>query len=410
MNAPGNQLLAWLPFLAAYVLAPFAVLAGRLAGQPELFRPFGPQGLALWLALAGLALMVCLGRDILARTRQAKPAWPGLVLSLLLAAGVLAGLRLFGPTLAQAETLAPLLDELRLPALALFAAAWVWSFGAPSREALARLGGGLGALVLLDFLLTAIVARQVVLGGGYLLGGGLAGTDTLALLLCVALSATLDRPGAEEPGHRPAMLARWLILAGIMATFSRSGLAAAGIMTLILERGPLQERLALACACALGVWMSLALPLAHTVGGGEELGLSWHLTATMEALRQAPQAWLQGLPLDEPVALALPDLGGLDWDPESAGLAVSVFQIPSSWLRLLAAWGAGGPVLVLTAMLACALHGRRRFGFGLLCAALVSAALTPALHTPATAGVLALACALAWRDVPARPKPSPNAG
>ncbi|MBA4357606.1 MAG: hypothetical protein C0405_07770, partial [Desulfovibrio sp.] len=396
MTAPGNQILAWLPLFAAYVLMPFAVLAGRLSGRPEVFRPFGPSGLAPWLALAGLALVVCLGRDVFARTRLAKPAWPGLVLALALAAAVLALLRLFGPALAQAETLAPLLDELRLPALALFAAAWAWSFGTPPRAALARLGGGLGALVLLDFLLTAILARQVVLGGGYLLGGGPAGADTLAFLLCLALSATLDRaddrPEAESTGHRRSGLARWLILAGIFATFSRSGLAAAGVIFLFLERGPLQERLALACACVLGIWMSLALPLARTIGGGEELGLAWHLTATLEALGQAPRAWLLGLPLGEPVALALPDLGGLEWDPESAGLAVSVFEIPSSWLRLLAAWGAGGPILVLACVLACALRGRRRFGFGLLAATLVSAALTPALHTPATAGALALAC------------------
>ncbi|MDO9082601.1 MAG: hypothetical protein Q7U56_04905, partial [Humidesulfovibrio sp.] len=222
MTAPGNQILAWLPLFAAYVLMPFAVLAGRLSGRPEVFRPFGPSGLAPWLALAGLALVVCLGRDVFARTRLAKPAWPGLVLALALAAAVLALLRLFGPALAQAETLAPLLDELRLPALALFAAAWAWSFGTPPRAALARLGGGLGALVLLDFLLTAILARQVVLGGGYLLGGGPAGADTLAFLLCLALSATLDRaddrpkaddrPEAESTGHRRSGLARWLIL------------------------------------------------------------------------------------------------------------------------------------------------------------------------------------------------------
>jgi hypothetical protein len=105
------------------------------------------------------------------------------------------------------------------------------------------------------------------------------------------------------------------------------------------------------------------------------------------------------------MALAMPDTGGLDWDPEAAGLAVSVFDIPSSWLRLLAGWGAGAPILALAGMLACALHGRRRFGFGLLLASLVLAALTPALHTPATAGVLALACVCAWQS-PSEPTPA----
>jgi hypothetical protein len=242
-----------------------------------------------------------------------------------------------------------------------------------------------------------------VLGGGFLLGGGQAASDTMAFLLLIALCATLDRPEAASPAlpaPRSSGVARWLILAGIFATFSRPGLLATGCLCLFLERGPLQERLALACACILGIWMSLALPLATTLGGGEDLGLSWHLTAVLEALKQEPRAWLMGLPLNEPIALAMPDVGGLDWAPESAGLPISAFDVPSSWLRLLAGWGVGAPVLVVAGVLACALHGRRRFGFGLLAATLLMAALTPALHIPATAGALALACACAWRSPP----------
>ena len=434
MSRTGSPFLARLPLLAVYALMPLAVLAGRLAGRPEIAQHFGPKGLTLWLALAGLALVVCLGRDLTARTRQPRSAWTGLVLAAAMAGGVFLLLRLLGPVLRQAQTLAPLLDELRLPALVLFACVWAWSFGAPRREDLARLGGVLGAILLLDFLLTAIMARQLVLGGGFLLGGGQAASDTLAFLLCLALSATLDPPDASpeaaakaRPGTGPVIapqlnLSRWLILAGIFASFSRAGLAAAALMVLFLERGPMQERLALFCAGVLGIWMSLALPLARTLGmppgismgSGEELSLTWHLTALLEAFRVQPGAWLLGLPLGEPMALAMPDTSGLDWDPEAAGLAVSVFDIPSSWLRLLAGWGAGGPGLVLAGMLACALHGRRRFGFGLLLATLVLAALTPALHTPATAGVLALACLCAWQTTPrtapeARPVPAPGA-
>ena len=417
MTTPGNRFLARLPLFAAFALMPLAVLAGRLAGRSEAFRAYGPQGLALWLSLAGLALAVCLGRSVRAETRQHRPAWPGLALAAVLGAAVLAELRYLSPALSQAQNLAPLLDELHLPALALFAAAWVWSFGAPPREDLARLGGGLGALVLLDFLLTAIMARQVVLGGGLLLGGGQAGADTLAFLLCLALAAALDRAEAHQ-----LRLSRWLILAGLLATFSRAGLAAAGLILLVLERGPLRERLALACACVLAIWMSLALPLSRPLTGSDELDLAWHLSATLEALTQNPGAWLTGLPLSEPMALALPDaqdLGGLDWDPESSGLPISVYDIPSSGLRLLAAWGAPGPLLVLAALLACALRsarrGRRRFGLGLLIATLPAAALTPVLHTPATAGALALACALAWADTSAEtpgqgPERPPAAG
>ncbi|MDQ7835654.1 MAG: hypothetical protein RDU24_09760 [Humidesulfovibrio sp.] len=428
MTSAGDRFLARLPLLAVYVLMPLAVLAGRVAERPEFSQRFGPQGLTPWLVLAGLALVVSLGRDIHARRPLSRASWLGLGLAVLMAVAVHLGLRLFGPVLSQAQDLAPLLDELRLPALVLFAAAWTFCFGAPRRETLVHLGGALGALLALDFLVTAIMARQVVLGGGFLLGGGQAASDTMAFLLLIALCATLDLPEAHSPeaaganlsglpvstgsavsATSPWGLSRWLVLAGLFVTFSRPGLLAAGGVVLLLERGPLQERLALACACILGIWMSMALPLASTLGGGEDLGLSWYLTAVVEALKQEPGAWLVGLPLNEPVALAMPDVGGLDWAPEAAGLPVSAFDIPSSWLRLLAGWGLGGPLLAAAGMLACALHGRRRFGFGLLLATLLAAALTPALHTPASAGALALAFACAWRSPP-EPAPTPVPG
>lgn len=409
MTVAPDRLLAWLPLLAAYALAPLMVLAGRLSGLAERLEPFGPRGMALWLALAGVALLASLVRGALQRRAEARTAWPGLALGLALGLLLFALWRWLAAQFALPDmsALAPLLDELRLPALALFAAAWTWSFGAPSRTGLARLGAGLGGLALLDFLLTAIMARQVVLGGGLLLGLGPAMSDILGLLLCIALAATLDPPaGKDGGGEAPARprLARWLILAGLFATFSRPGLAAAAAMLLLLDRGPLGERLGLALGCALGVWMSLTLPLAGGAAHDEGLGLAWHLQATLDALGQRPHGWLTGLPLNEPVALAMPDLfqgnmTGEEW-VEAEGLPVAIFEVPSSWLRLAAAWGLWGPLAVLAAALACALRRRRRFGFGLLAALLVSAALTPSLHTPATASALALAFALAWKDAP----------
>lgn len=405
MTGRRASLLAPLPYFAAFVAAPFAVLAGKLAGKSEVFRSFGPQGLTLWLLLAGLAVLASLVQTGRARARQERPLWPVPLsaLALGLAAWLLA--RLLLQTVAQAPDLAPLLDELRLPALILFAGLWAFSFGAPGRGPLAQAGALLGALVVLDFLLTAIMARSLVLGGGYLFGEAPGTADTLATLLCLALTATLDdRP---EPGS--PRLARWLILAGILSTFSRPGLAAGGLICLLLDRGPLRERLALSGACALGVWMSLTLPLPRLIGG-EDLGLGWHLAATMEALGQEPRALFLGLPLDTPMALAMPDFQGLIWDAETEGLPVSVFQIPSSALRLLAAWGLGAPLAALAAAAFCALRGRTRFGLGLCAVLILCGTLTPALHVPATAAALALALAsAAQRETPEEPLASARA-
>ncbi len=403
MNLRPATFLSPLPFFAAFVAAPFAILAGKLTDRAEVFLPFGLGGLSPWLALSGLALAASLFTAAQQRAQQERKRWPVAALGLILALAAWALFLLLPPVLDEALDLAPLLAELHLPALALFALLWAASFGAPERGALASAGAALGALTVLDFLLTAIMARSLVLGGGYLFGGAPGTADLLAFLLCLALAATLDdeaRPGQPR-------LARWLILAGLLATFSRPGLMAGGLMCLALERGPLRQRLALALAFGLAAWMTLALPLPSmpSMEEGDELGLGlgWHLAATMEALAQEPWGYLTGLNLDVPLALAMPDFQGLLWDDESQGLPVSVFDIPSSGLRLLAAWGVGGPLVVLAAAGYCALRGGRRFGLGLLTALIVCAALTPVLHTPATTAALALALVAAAKPRDAKP-------
>jgi hypothetical protein len=263
----------------------------------------------------------------------------------------------------------------------------------------------------LDFLLTAIMARSLVLGGGFLLGSASAsggGQDTLAFLLCLALCATLDKTDDDAPvrgeADSPSHLARWLILAGLFASFSRPALGAAAGIILLLDSAPFRERLALACSFALAVWISMVLPLPHLMGSGrEELSLGWYFSATLEALGQTPQAPFLGLPLGDPLALAITeDLPGLEWDPEAMGLPVYIFEIPSSGLRLLAAWGAGGPIVLLAGVLLCALRGRSRFGFGLVLLTLVCGALTPVLHAPATAVGLCLTLLAAASGVPSK--------
>jgi len=404
-----SPLLAALPLYAAFFAAPLAVLAAKLAGHPEALVQLGPRGLGLWLGLAGLAgLAALLGPNHAGPDPGWTPAaprrrlWPRLAAGLGLAALAAVLARLLGPALAQAGALAPLLEELRLPALLAFAGLWAWNFGAPAPAALTRLGAALGAMTLLDFLLTAILARRLVLGGGYLFGeaGGMA--DILAFLLCLAYCATLAPPD-DDAAASGGQVARWLILAGLLATFSRAGLAAAGLVCLCHDSAPWRERLGLAAACALGVWMSLTLPLPRIPGPGEDLGLAWYWAATSEALRQDPRAFFIGLPLDTPMALAMPDVQGQDWPLESDGLPVSVFEVPVSVLRLAAAWGLLAPLALLAGAGWCAWRGRTRYGQGLLTTLIVCAGLTPVLHVPAAAVAAALALFAAARP-PRRPE------
>jgi hypothetical protein len=382
--------------------APLAVLAAKLAGHPEALESLGPYGLGLWLGLAGLAALVGLGDRPRDWTPDAPPRrlWPSIAVAAGLALACVALLKIFGPALAQAEDLAPLLDELRLPALIGFAALWAWNFGAATPAAIARLGAGLGAMTLLDFLLTAILARRLVLGGGFLFGEDGGTADILAFLLCIAYCASLVATGGESEGQATdaqteGRLARWLILAGLLATFSRAGLAAAGVICLFHDPAPWRDRLGLAAALGLALWMSLSLPLPRIPSPGDDLGLSWYWAATAEALRQDPMALVRGLPLDSPMALAMPDIQGADLFQEADGLPVSVFDIPVSFLRLLAAGGALAPMAVLGAAVFFAWRSRSRFGFGLVSAIVIYACLTPVLHVPATAVAAALALAAA---------------
>ncbi len=406
MTGRKSPLLAALPLYAAFFAAPLAVLAAKLAGHPEALGQCGPRGRGRWLALAGLAALAGLFAPDSGLADQGwTPAaprrrlWPRLAAGLGLAALAFVLLRLFGPALAPADGLAPLLEELKLPALLVFAGLWAWNFGPPAPASLARLGAVLGAMTLLDFLLTAIMARRLVLGGGFLFGeaGGMA--DILAFLLCLAYCATLEpQPdNGGEAGASGGQVARWLILAGLLATFSRAGLAAAGLVCLCYDSAPWRERLGLAAACALGVWMSLTLPLPRIPGPGEDLGLAWYWTATGEALRQDPRALLLGLPLDTPMALAMPDVQGQEWPLETDGLPVSVFEVPVSVLRLAAAWGLLAPLALLAGAGWCAWRGRSRFGQGLLTVLVVCAGLTPVLHVPAATVAAALALFAAAR-------------
>jgi hypothetical protein len=399
-NRPAS-FFAPLPYFVAFVTAPLAILAGKLTDKNALFHGYGPEGLTPWLALSALAVLASLWTSGIARSKKDRPLWPvfATTLGLTILAWIL--VRVLVLTLPQAQDYAPLLDEFRLPALVVFAALWIGSFGVPERGSLARAGAALGALMVLDFLLTAIMARSLVPGGGYLFGGAPGIADALAFLLCIALCATLD--DAPVPGV--PRLARWLILAGLLASASRAGLASGALLCLFFERGPLRGRLTLALTMALAIWVSLILPLQHTAAG-EELGLDWYYSATVEAMTQEPRALLTGLQLDSPVALAMPEFQGLVWDSESEGLPVSVYQFPSSLLRLFAGWGIAGPLLVLGAALFCALRGRRRFGFGLLAVLALCASLAPVLHIPATAAALALALLSSAR----RPEATANSG
>jgi hypothetical protein len=223
--------------------------------------------------------------------------------------------------------------------------------------------------------------------------------DLLAGLLLVCLCASL-KPGPLDNGlHEPdqgAPLYRALILAGLLATLSRTGLFAAAWIYLCFGRGGRILRTSVFLACFAALALTFRLPL--TPSDLARYVDYWLWAKSMNLFAQAPSTLIAGLPLDRALPFAFPPEMVPIWERVTNSPALfgaHLNQVPSFWLRFTLGWGAILPAACLTGMFVLVFRRLTRMGAGLAAALFVQGMSTPLFYEPSTGAVAWLALFLA---------------
>lgn len=390
MPGTGQSWLAVVPLVMAYVTYPLFMTVARQA-EWALPRNWIDGFWLLW----GLVCMFV----VLARSHGGpRFSHSRTLLTLLLA---LALLLRFGPIWFQeGPELAAWLMELKPFYYLALAGLAIAAGGTPASKHFLRAAAALAVLILLDLSLSSLAAKAVVRPQG----SGEINYD--AALMLVGLCMGLDQ-------RAPALKA--LVLAGILASMSRTTLLATGLVVLACWPGlSFPRRLVLSVALLAGIVLAFSLR-GLSMDGLSELDRYWMWSAGVDLLRDQPMQALAGfapgrpLPVDVPAAL---------WElwrdqaRETGAPGVHAYNFHSFWLRLAVSWGVAATLAVLALCLAMLRRSPQARGLGLL---LLVQGLTMGLfYLSNVAPVLLLALAgscrsgpvLAWSDGTGFPAPA----
>lgn len=390
--------LAAVPLAVACAAVPLGSLLARFAGPGPEVSAFLP-----WLLLAALGTV----RAILFR-RSGERLRPRFFLELAMFAALawLMATR-HREILFQLSRLADLAPELA-PAIML-GFCWLWSitYGLPDRADFQRYGAILGALCLADLAVEGFIYRAAPpvrwIGDADLLAG------LLLVCLCAGLKPGLPEGGRYEPDQGRAVY-RALILAGIMATLSRTGLFGAGWIYLCFGRGRRPLRAAVALACFLLLGSTFLLP--PTPGDLARYVDYWLWAKSLSLFAADPLVLLTGLPASAPLPFTFPPEMVPVWERVTGAPALFgayLAQIPSFWLRGVLAWGAIPPGAFLAGLFVLIFRRLTRMGAGLVASLFVQGVSTPLLYDPSTGAVAGLALLLALSAPQSGPEPVPVA-
>lgn len=385
--------LAALPLAAAYLAVPLATALVRRMGPEPAVSPFLP-----WLLLAGLGTVWAMlfrrsGVRVKKRFVFEVFAFLALAVMLYLRQDVF---------LMQIELALPLIVE-AAPAWVLgFCLMWAMTFGVPDRAAFQRYGAALGLLCIAD-LTAGIVLQQAATAQRWL-----GDPDVLAGLLLVALCAGL-RPGendggAAEPDQgRPSW--RAMILLGLAACLSRTGLFGAAWIYLFFGRGSRTARVLTALALFLLMAATFLAPLSRP--GGMHYLDYWLWAKSVELFFREPGLLFTGVHFGLALPFAIPQELAPIWErltgsPEQLG--VQLAQIGPFWLRFILGWGALVPLAGLAGLFGLLFRRMTRMGAGLAAVLFAMGISTPLFHDPGLGVSLGLAFILAL----SAPKPRPE--
>ncbi|MFO7596256.1 MAG: O-antigen ligase [Desulfocurvibacter africanus] len=390
MPETGRSCLAVVPLVMAYVTYPLSMTVARQA-EWALPRNWIDGFWLLW----GLGCMFV----VLARSHGGPRFSHARTLLMLLLA--LALLLRFGPIWFQeGPELAAWLMELKpffYLALAVLAIA---AGGTPASKHFLHAAAALAVLILLDFALSSLAAEAVVRPQG----SGEINYDAALMLAGLCMGLTQRAPALKA-----------LVLAGILASMSRTTLLATGLVVLTCWPGlSFPRRFVLSVALLAGI--ILAFSLRGLSGDGlSELDRYWMWSAGVDLLRDQPLQALIGfapgrpLPVDVPAAL---------WElwrdqaRQTGAPGVHAYNFHSFWLRLAVSWGLTTMLAVLALFLNLLRRSTQARGLGLL---LLVQGLTMGLfYLSNVAPVLLLALAescrsgpvLAWNDGTGRHGPA----
>ncbi|WP_316899212.1 hypothetical protein [Pseudodesulfovibrio indicus] len=376
--------LAAIPLAVACAAVPLGSLLARFTGPGHEVSAFLP-----WLLLAALGTV----RAILFR-RSGSRLRPKFFLELAMFAGLawLIGVR-HRDLLYQLSWLADLTPELA-PAIMLgFCGLWAITFGLPDRADFQRYGAILGLLCIADLAVEGFIYRAAPpvrwIGDMDLLAG------LLLACLCAGLKPGLPEGGRYEPDQGRTVY-RALILAGIMATLSRTGLFGAGWIYLCFGRGSRLIRTAVALACFGLLGASFLLPM--TPADLARYVDYWLWAKSLALFTADPLVLLTGLPADQALPFTFPPEMIPVWDrvmDSPALFGAHLPQVPSFWLRSVLGWGLLPPAAFLIGLFILLFRRLTRMGAGLAAAIFVQGMSTPLLYDPSTGAVVGLALLLA---------------
>ncbi|OIQ49661.1 hypothetical protein BerOc1_01586 [Pseudodesulfovibrio hydrargyri] len=376
--------LAAVPLAVACAAVPLGTLLSRFAGPGPEGSPYLP-----WLILAALGT----AHAILFR-RSGRRLRTRFFLELAMFAGLAAVVvRHREVLLFKLGNLTPLLPELTPVIMLGFCWLWVLTFGTPDRAAFQRWGAALGLVCVLDLAVEAFIYRAAPslrwIGDANLLAG----------LLLVCLCASL-RPGPADNGlHEPDQgkpVYRALILAGLLATLSRTGLFAAAWVYVFFGRGGRILRASVFLACLAALAATFLLPV--TPSDLARYVDYWLWAKSMVLFSQDPSVLIAGLPLNRALPFAFPPEMIPVWErvAETPALfGAHLNQVPSFWLRCILGWGAILPAACLAALFILVFRRPTRMGAGLTAVLFVQGMSTPLFYEPSTGAVAGLGLILA---------------
>jgi hypothetical protein len=376
--------LAAVPLAVACAAVPLGTLLSRFAGPGPETSPFLP-----WVVLAALGTV----RAILFR-RSGQRLRPRFFLELAMFAGLSAVVILYHKDIFfQLERFTPYLPELAPVIMLCFCWLWTITFGMPDRAAFQRWGAALGLLCVLDLAVEAFIYRTAPslrwIGDANLLAG------LLLVCLCASLKPGPADNGLYEP-DQGSPLFRALIVAGLLATLSRTGLFAAAWIYLCFGRSGRTLRTSVFLACFAALALTFRLPI--TPSDLARYVDYWLWAKSLALFAQTPSTLVSGLPLAHALPFTFPPEMVPIWErvtnsPALFGAHLS--QVPSFWLRFTLGWGAILPTVCLTGLFILVFRRLTRMGAGLAAALFVQGMSTPLFYEPSTAAVAGLALFLA---------------